>query len=63
MADDHLWTAAELERLSPEERQRIFDERIVTDLSTLPPEFVERIRAKAREIAIEHGLLPAEDGA
>ena len=62
MADDHLWTAAELERLSPEERQQIFDGRIVTDLSTLSPDFLERVRARARQIAIEHGFLTPEDG-
>ena len=64
MADaDHLWTAAELERLSPAERQRILDERIVTDLSTLSPEFVAEVRQRAREIAEERGLLPPDGSA
>lgn len=58
MADRKVWTAAELEQLSFAERQRIFDEGVVTDLSQLPPEFLERVRAKGHELAKERGLLP-----
>lgn len=49
-----IWTAAELEKLSRAEQQRIFDESIVTDLSELPPEFLERIRADVRRHIDEH---------
>lgn len=46
-----IWTAAELDEMSPAERQKIFDESIVWDLSDVPEEFLDRIRAKvlARE--------------
>lgn len=57
MADDHIWTAAELERLTPEERQRLLNERVVTDLSEVPPEFLARVRAKGRALLEERGLV------
>ena len=41
-----IWTAAELDEMTPAERQRIFDDSIVWDLSEVPEEFLERIRAK-----------------
>jgi len=46
-----IWTAAELDEMTPAERQRIFDESIVWDLSEVPKEFLDRVRAKvlARE--------------
>lgn len=46
-----IWTAAELDEMTPAERQQIFDESIVWDLSEVPEEFLDRIRAKvlARE--------------
>lgn len=57
MADERIWTAAELEQLSPEEHQRLFDERVVTDLSTLDPGFVARVRAKGRARLEDLGLI------
>lgn len=41
-----VWTAAELERLSPVERRAIFEERIVDDLDEAPRELLERSRAR-----------------
>lgn len=51
-----LWTAAEMENLSREEQQAIFDESIVTDLSEVPPEFLAAVRADAERLiaAREH---------
>ena len=60
MADDHLWTADELERLAPDERSRIVRERLVWDTSTVDPEQLATIRARGREILDEHGLLPPQ---
>ena len=37
MADERIWTAADLEALTPDERDRIVKEGIVTDLSQVPP--------------------------
>lgn len=45
-----LWTAAELEQLSREERQAIFDESIVTDLRQVPPGFLATVRADAERL-------------
>ncbi len=54
-------TIEELEKLSLAERHRAVDESIVTDLSTLPPEFVARIRRRGRELLSERGIeLPPE---
>jgi len=39
-----LHTADELAALPPAERQRLFDESVVTDLSTLPAGYVDGIR-------------------
>lgn len=57
MADEKLWTAGELEALTPEERQRLFDERVVTDLSQVSPEFLAKVRAKGRALLEEHGVI------
>ena len=45
-----VWTAAELEQMTPAERQAIFDASIVTDLDQVPPEFLARVRARAERI-------------
>lgn len=45
-----LWTAAEMEKLSREEQQAVFDESIVTDLSEVPPEFLAQVRADAERL-------------
>lgn len=55
VADDHVWTAEELERLSPQDRQRLLDERVVTDVTTLPPDFVERVRREGRKLMEQRG--------
>ena len=43
-----IWTAAELEKLSPAERREISQAAIVADLSEVAPEFLERARDSAR---------------
>ena len=45
-----LWTAAEMEKLSRDEQQAIFDQSIVTDLSEVPPAFLARVRADAERL-------------
>lgn len=63
VADDKLWTAAELERLTPDERHRVINEGVVTDLDQLPPDFLARIRAKGRALLEERGIVaPPCDG-
>jgi hypothetical protein len=55
VADDHLWTAEELEKLTPQERQRLLDERVVTDVSSLAPDLVGRIRDRGRALMEQRG--------
>ncbi len=44
-----LITAAELERMTPAEQDRVFAESIVKDLSLVPEEFLARVRADVEE--------------
>ena len=48
-----IWTAAELEQMSPAERKVIFDASIVTDLDQVPPEFLARVRERVEKIIAE----------
>lgn len=48
--DERIWTAAELEQLTPDDRHRVSNERITGDLSEVSPEFAERATAKGREL-------------
>ena len=57
---DKVWTADEIERMAPDERYRLFNERVVTDLSTLPPDFVAKVRAKGRAHLAERGIIHPE---
>jgi hypothetical protein len=45
-----ILTAAELDAMTPAQRRAAFDASIVTDLETLPPEYVARLRADAEEL-------------
>jgi len=49
MADEKIWTAAELERLSPDERASIVRAGISTDLSNVSPELLSRARRKIEQ--------------
>lgn len=46
---DKVWTAAELEKLSPARRQQIFDASLVLDLDDVPPEFLDRVRDRVQD--------------
>jgi hypothetical protein len=48
-----VWTAAELEQMSPPERKVIFDASVVTDLDGAPPELLERTRARVGPLIAE----------
>ncbi len=61
MADRRLWTAEELERLSPAERTEIIRAGMVTDLAQVPESFLERVRANVRDhIASTEATTPSE---
>jgi hypothetical protein len=48
---DKVWTADELEAMSPAEQDALFNESIVTDLDTVPGEFLARVRARLADLA------------
>jgi len=52
-------TAAELEAMSPEQRRAHFEASIVWDLSTLPPEYLARVRADAKDLIAGRDAVPA----
>jgi hypothetical protein len=41
-----IWTAAELEQMSPAEQDAIFEAAIVRDLDDVPVEFLDRVRSR-----------------
>lgn len=48
-----LWTAAELENLTPAERHKLFEARVITDLEQAPPALVARARARVEQLIAE----------
>jgi hypothetical protein len=61
MADGRVWTPDELERLTPDERDRVVKAGTVDDLADVPPEFLARARAKGRALLEARGVI-AVDG-
>lgn len=49
VAEPKIWTAEELERMTPAERHAIFEASIVWDIDDAPPELIERARVKIAE--------------
>jgi hypothetical protein len=49
LVDRRVITAAELERLTPAERDAAFNASIVWDLADAPPALVDRARARVEE--------------
>jgi hypothetical protein len=45
-----VWTAQELEAMSPEQQDAAFEASIVRDLSQVPPAFLANIRANAADV-------------
>jgi hypothetical protein len=48
---DQVITAAELDEMTPAQRQAVFDASIVTDVDTLPAAYLARLRASAAELS------------
>ena len=44
-----VWTAAELEQMSPAEQDELFEKSVVTDFSQVPPEFLAKVRQRAQQ--------------
>jgi hypothetical protein len=54
-------TAVELEQLTPDERQRLINERTALDLSTVSADFVARARDEGRRLLIEQHVIEADE--
>lgn len=50
MADERIVTAAEMELMTPDERHRLVNERVVTDLSQVDPDFLAGAKAQGRAL-------------
>ena len=60
MSPRRIWTATEMELMSPDERARIVREGQLSSLDELDPEFRARVEATSHRIAEEYGLLNTE---
>lgn len=60
MTGPHAIPAEELERMSPDERSRILQERSRATLEDLDPEFRARAEATGRRLLEERGLLDTD---
>ena len=60
MSTDRVWTAAEMERMSPDERAELIAAGFRDSLDSLRPEFRARVEAKSKRIVDERGLLNSE---
>ena len=47
--EQKVWTAAELEKLSPAERHALFDASVVTDLDQAPEGLLQRVRTRIHQ--------------
>ena len=47
--EQKVWTAAELEKLSPAERHALFEASVVTDLDQAPQDLIERARSRIHQ--------------
>lgn len=57
---DRTWTAAELEGLTPDERDRIVKDGTVGDLSQVDPDFLARARAKGKALLEKRGVITTD---
>ena len=56
-----IWTAQEMETMSPAERDAIVRAGFETDLTNVSPELLERTRSKIRaHIEVNEGTTPAQ---
>lgn len=45
---DRIWTAEELEAMTPAEQDAIFESSLITNLAQVPEAFLERVRSRVR---------------
>jgi hypothetical protein len=53
-----VWTAEELERLTPAEQDALFEESIVTDLDDVPDPFLEKVRTRLQQCLVQRDTPP-----
>jgi hypothetical protein len=53
-----VWTAEELERLTPAEQNALFDASVVTDLDQVPAAFLDQVRARAEQCLVPGDTPP-----
>ena len=61
MRTSTLRSAAYVERLTPDERQQLVNERTSTDLTQISRDFVSRARAEGRRLLVELDVIAADD--
>ena len=54
-----ITTVDDLARMTPEERQRNFEDSIIWDLDKVPPEYLARVRARFAERLAEQDASSA----
>lgn len=54
-------TVSDVELLTPDERQRLVNERTSTDLTEIPHGLVARARADVRRLLVERGVIDDDD--
>lgn len=60
MEPRRVWTAAEMELMTPDQRAALVREGMLDSLEDLDPEFRARVEVKGRRIAEQYGLLDSE---
>ena len=60
MSNRKIWTAAEMELMTPNERAQVVRDGQLDSLESLDPDFRAQVEAKGRKIAEEYGLLDSE---
>lgn len=60
MAADRVWTAEEMEAMTPNERAEVVAAGFRDSLDGLDPDFRARVEAKSRRLAEERGPLDSE---
>ena len=57
MSAAEVRSVTDVERLRPDPRQQLVNERASTDLSDVPDDFVERARADGRRLLVGRGVI------
>lgn len=57
---ERIWTAAEMESMTPDERAQVVVDGFRMSSDGLSPEFRARVAEKGKRIAVERGLLDPE---